>query len=89
MSARVLARGATPLNRGVRKSIARGTTHASFPLNSRYERTRERAQFSAREGTPGRRIRDEARDGLSAAAISLIGSIGVTGVLWAVLRWLG
>jgi hypothetical protein len=86
MSARVLARGATPLNpRGVRRSLARGAT----PLNPRYERTRERAHFSARGATPGRRIRDEARDGLSAAAISLIGSIGVTGVLWAVLRWLG
>ena len=36
-----------------------------------------------------RRIRDEARDGLSAAAISLAGSLGVTGALWAVLRWLG
>jgi hypothetical protein len=36
-----------------------------------------------------RRIRDQARDGLSAAAISLAGSIAVTGLLWAVLRWLG
>jgi hypothetical protein len=36
-----------------------------------------------------RRIRDDARDGLSAAAISLAGSIGVTAVLWVLLRWLG
>ncbi len=36
-----------------------------------------------------RRIRDEARDGLSAAAVSLAGSIGVTGALWILLRWLG
>ena len=36
-----------------------------------------------------RRIRDQARDGLSAAAISLAGSIAVTGVLWVLLRWLG
>jgi hypothetical protein len=36
-----------------------------------------------------RRIRDEVREGLSAAAISLTGSIGVTGALWLVFRWLG
>jgi hypothetical protein len=36
-----------------------------------------------------RRIRDEARDGLSAAAVSLAGSVGVTVVLSVVLRWLG
>ena len=36
-----------------------------------------------------RRIREEARDGLSAAAVSLAGSICVTGALWLVLRWLG
>ena len=42
-----------------------------------------------RRGSGRRRIRDEARDGLSAAAISLTGSIGVTGALWVVLRWLG
>ena len=36
-----------------------------------------------------RRIRDEARDGLSAAAVSLTGSIVVTGALWVILRWLG
>ena len=36
-----------------------------------------------------RRIRDEARDGLSAAAVSLAASIAVTGALWAVLQWLG
>jgi hypothetical protein len=79
MSARVLARGATPLDpRGARDC------------------KRERAQLLARGATPldprgksVRRIRDEARDGLSAAAISLAGSIAVTCVLWLLLRWLG
>jgi hypothetical protein len=79
MSARALARGTTPLNpRGARNS------------------TRERALALARGTTPlnprkstRRRIRDDARDGLSAAVISLAGSIGVTGALWLVLRWLG
>jgi hypothetical protein len=88
MSARALARGATPLN--PRKSpqfSARGAT----PLNPR-----KSPQFSARGATPlnprkssNRRIRDDARDGLFAAVISLAGSIGVTGALWLVLRWLG
>jgi hypothetical protein len=36
-----------------------------------------------------RRIRDEARDGLSAAAVSLAGSVGVIVALSVVLRWLG
>jgi hypothetical protein len=45
-----------------------------------------RRQFS--EATPVRRIRDEALDGLSAAAISLAGSVAVTAALWLVLRWL-
>jgi hypothetical protein len=98
MSAELLARGATPLDPGgARKSLARGTT----PLNPRYERTRERAQLLARgatpldprrqfsQATPVRRIRDEARDGLSAAAVSLAGSVAVTAALWLVLRWLG
>jgi hypothetical protein len=79
MSAPALARGATPLDpRGARNS------------------TRERADALARGATPldprnnrNRRIRDDARDGLSAAAISLAGSISVTGALWVVLRWLG
>ena len=66
MSARAMARGATPWNpRGARNS------------------TRERAQHRRR------RIRDEARDGLSAAAVSLVGSIAVTAALWAFLQWLG
>jgi hypothetical protein len=59
--------------------------------------TRERARLLARGSTPPdphatsgpRRIRDQARDGLSAAAISLGGSICLTGVLWIVLRWVG
>jgi hypothetical protein len=36
-----------------------------------------------------RRIRHEARDGLSVAALSLVASVGVTAALWALLRWLG
>lgn len=36
-----------------------------------------------------RRIRDEARDGLTAAAVSLGGSITVTVALALLLRWLG
>jgi hypothetical protein len=79
MSAELLARGATPLNpRGARNSA------------------RERAQTLARGTTPldsrqggVRRIRDEARDGLSAAAISLAGSVAVTAAVWLVLQWLG
>ena len=36
-----------------------------------------------------RRIRHVARDGLSAAAVSLGGSVAVTLALWLVLRWVG
>ena len=36
-----------------------------------------------------RRIRDDARDGLTAAAVSLGGSIAVTFGLAVLLRWLG
>ncbi len=62
-----------------------------------HKSTRTRAQVLARIATPSnprpgsgrRRVRDQARDGLSAAAMSLAGSIGVTGVLWVLLRWLG
>jgi hypothetical protein len=36
-----------------------------------------------------RRIRDEARDGLAAAALSLGGSVAVTLALALLLRWLG
>jgi hypothetical protein len=36
-----------------------------------------------------RRIRDEARDGLTAAAMSLGGSIALTLALSVLLRWLG
>jgi hypothetical protein len=76
------ARATTPLDpRGARKDTrerartARGTT----PLDSR--------------GAPGqpvrRRIRDDARDGLAAAAVSLGGSITLTVALALLLRWLG
>jgi hypothetical protein len=46
------------------------------------------ARNNTRERAP-RRIRDEARDGLSAAAVSLGGSIVVTLALSLLLRWLG
>ena len=36
-----------------------------------------------------RRVRHVARDGLSAAAVSLGGSVAVTFALWLVLRWVG
>ena len=36
-----------------------------------------------------RRIRDDARDGLAAAAVSLTGSLAVTVTLALLLRWLG
>ena len=36
-----------------------------------------------------RRIRHEARDGLSVAALSLAASVGVTAAVWALLWWLG
>ena len=36
-----------------------------------------------------RRIRDEARDGLTAAAMSLGGSLAITLTLALLLRWLG
>ena len=65
--------------------------------------TRERAQYWARGATPldprgarndtreraQRRIRDDARDGLAAAAVSLGGSVGLTLALGVLLRWLG
>ena len=36
-----------------------------------------------------RRIRHEARDGLSVAALSLAASVGVIVTVWALLWWLG
>jgi hypothetical protein len=36
-----------------------------------------------------RRIRHEARDGLSVAAVSLAASVGVTAAVWLLLRVLG
>ena len=36
-----------------------------------------------------RRIRDHARDSISAAAFSLTGSVLTTALLWALARWLG
>ena len=39
-------------------------------------------------GPTRRRIRHDARDGLSVAALTLGGSIGVSALLWVVLHWL-
>ena len=79
MSAELLSRGANPLD----------------PCGARNS-TRQRARLAAGGTTPSngrngdvRRIRDEVRDGLSAAALSLAGSIAVTAALWLVLQWLG
>ncbi len=36
-----------------------------------------------------RRIRHEARDGLSVAALSLAASVGVTAAVWLLMKWLG
>jgi hypothetical protein len=36
-----------------------------------------------------RRVRDDARDGLAAAAVSLVGSTTITLTLGLLLRWLG
>ncbi len=38
---------------------------------------------------PSRRIRHDVRDGLAAAAVSLVGSVMVTAVVWLALRWVG
>ena len=38
---------------------------------------------------PTRRVRHEARDGLAAAALSLTLSVGVTGLVWILVWWLG
>jgi hypothetical protein len=48
-----------------------------------------RPPMSVRPGSATvRRIRHEARDSIYAASLSLVGSLLVTGVLWAVMGWL-
>jgi hypothetical protein len=48
-----------------------------------------RPPMSVRSGSAKvRRIRHEARDSICAASLSLIGSVLVTGVLWAFMGWL-
>jgi hypothetical protein len=42
-----------------------------------------------RSPSAGRRIRHEARDGLSAAGVSLGGSVLLTVLIWVAVRWLG
>jgi hypothetical protein len=58
------------------------TTARATPSGSR--RAPHNPQNRAR-----RRIRDDARDGLAAAAVSLGGSITITLALAVLLRWLG
>ena len=74
MSVRVLPHASDAESR----TTARGAT----PLDPRGTRTipRERAR---------RRVRDDARDGLAAAAVSLAGSLTITLTLGLLLRWLG
>jgi len=67
--------------------------HAS---DLRRSTARESRRSTARGATPidpargsRRRIRDDARDGLAAAAVSLSGSLAVTLTLALLLRWLG
>jgi hypothetical protein len=48
-----------------------------------------RPPMSARsDSATVRRIRHEARDSICAASLSLVGSLLVTGVLWALAGWL-
>jgi hypothetical protein len=44
---------------------------------------------SLRALPPTRRVRHHVRDGVSVAGLSLAASLGVTAVVWALLRWLG
>jgi hypothetical protein len=64
-------------------SSARGTTTPLDPRGA-HNNTRERART-----VHGRRIRDDARDGLAVAAMSLAGSVALTLTLGLLLRWLG
>jgi hypothetical protein len=47
------------------------------------------AMAEAKAPAGGRRLRHEARDELAAAAVSLVGSLVTTLLVWALLRWLG
>jgi hypothetical protein len=49
----------------------------------------EAPPVGSRSSGSRRRIRDDARDGLAAAAMSLGGSVAVTFALALLLRWLG
>ena len=48
-----------------------------------------RPELVGEQGQGVRRIRDDARDSISAAAFSLAGSVLTTALLWALARWLG
>jgi hypothetical protein len=43
---------------------------------------------AAADGPTRRRIRHDARDGFSVAALTLGASVGVSALLWVVLQWL-
>ena len=77
MSVRVLPHASVPPARGATPSYPRGARKNTL---EHAQRPPERAR---------RRIRDDARDGLAAAAVSLGGSIAVTLTLGLLLRWLG
>jgi hypothetical protein len=85
-----LARGATPLdprgahnNARARARASRTTARGTTPLDPRG------APNGSTEPARRRRVRDDARDGLAAAAVSLGGSLTVTLTLGLLLRWLG
>jgi hypothetical protein len=61
------------------------------PGSDRLRSDRLRSDKPGRDRLPGdrRRIRRQARDSLSAAAVSLAGSVAMTVVIWALVRWLG
>ena len=80
MSIRVLPH-ASDLRRSTARESRRSAVRGATPFQPRGARNDTR--------NPPRRIRDDARDGLAAAAVSLSGSLAVTLALALLLRWLG
>jgi hypothetical protein len=67
--------------------MARGGPSA--PPGMRPELVAARPELVGGQSPGVRRIRDDARDSISAAAFSLAGSVLTTALLWALARWLG
>jgi hypothetical protein len=67
--------------------MARGGSSA--PPGMRPELAAARPELVGEQSPVVRRIRDHARDSISAAAFSLTGSVLTTALLWALARWLG